>query len=428
MRVLLTGATGLIGTATASRLVKDGHEVIGVARRTQPERHGVTWLTLDMRDADRPEHWLPHLAGIDAVVNCAGVLQDGAEDSARAAHVTGPIALFAACASAGVKRVIQISAIGIDRETPTEFSLTKREGDGALMATELEWIILRPSVVVGRAAYGGSALFRGLATLPVIPRAAGTGPLQVVQIDDLVETIVHYLRPGAPCHVELEIVGPDRLSFDDTVATYRAWLGWQPARHIATPQWLLRALARLGDIAGWFGWRPPIRTTALREIARGAVGDPAPWIAATGIHPRSLAAALAAEPATVQERWFACLYLLKPLVFCVLVLFWIATGVVSLASGWQTGMELMHQAGLTGFLAPLTIVAGALADLCIGVGIAFRRTARPALWAAFALSVAYMVIGTILVPQLWSDPLGPLLKIWPILALNLVAIAILEDR
>jgi hypothetical protein len=110
------------------------------------------------------------------------------------------------------------------------------------------------------------------------------------------------------------------------------------------------------------------------------------------------------------------------------VLFWVATGVVALAPGWQRGMDILHQAGVIGFAAPLTIVAGALADLCIGIGIAFRRTARPALWMAFALSVIYMVIGTILAPHLWSDPLGPMLKIAPILILHLVAIAVLEDR
>ena len=50
------------------------------------------------------------------------------------------------------------------------------------------------------------------------------------------------------------------------------------------------------------------------------------------------------------------------------------------------------------------------------------------MWAAFALSLAYVVIGTLLVPRLWIDPLGPMLKIWPVLALNLMLLAILEER
>jgi DoxX-like family len=64
----------------------------------------------------------------------------------------------------------------------------------------------------------------------------------------------------------------------------------------------------------------------------------------------------------------------------------------------------------------------------VGIGIAVRPTARPALRAALALSVFYGVVGTVLVPQLWTDPLAPLLKIVPLVALNLVALAILDDR
>lgn len=88
----------------------------------------------------------------------------------------------------------------------------------------------------------------------------------------------------------------------------------------------------------------------------------------------------------------------------------------------------MNEGGVTGSWAAATVIAGAMADLAVGIGIAVRRTTRLALYAAFSLSLAYVLIGTWLIPGLWIDPLGPMLKIWPILALNLVAIAILEDR
>src|SRR5947208_2452636 len=60
--------------------------------------------------------------------------------------------------------------------------------------------------------------------------------------------------------------------------------------------------------------------------------------------------------------------------------------------------------------------------------IAFRRTARIGLYAAFVISIVYAAIGTVLVPWLWFDPLGPMLKIGPIMVFNLVALAIYEDR
>src|SRR5919198_949932 len=164
MRVLVTGATGLVGGAVVARLIGAGHEVIAVARRTGRARRSVPvvqWLTLDIAAMKTPEDWLPHLGGVETVVNCAGVLQDSSRDSTRGVHVEGAVALFAACERAGLRRVVHISAIGIDRQTPTRFSRTKLEADRALMARDLDWVILRPSVVLGPAAYGGSALFRG---------------------------------------------------------------------------------------------------------------------------------------------------------------------------------------------------------------------------------------------------------------------------
>jgi MFS superfamily sulfate permease-like transporter len=76
----------------------------------------------------------------------------------------------------------------------------------------------------------------------------------------------------------------------------------------------------------------------------------------------------------------------------------------------------------------ITVVAGALADLAIGIAVAYRPTARYGLYAAITISFSYAIIGTILVPRLWADPLGPMLKIWPIIVLHFTALAILENR
>ena len=128
----------------------------------------------------------------------------------------------------------------------------------------------------------------------------------------------------------------------------------------------------------------------------------------------------------MQERWFARLYFAKPLTLAVLALYWIATGLIALGPGWEDAVGLIQEAGFAA-AAPLA-AAGAIADIAIGVAIAIRRTAGPALWAALALSIAYVALGTLLLPGLWADPLGPLLKIVPIVVLNLVALAILDDR
>jgi uncharacterized protein YbjT (DUF2867 family) len=430
MKVLLTGASGLIGSAVRVRLVREGHEVVAVVRpggTSAADPAGGRTVAVDIAKATQPGDWLPHLDGVEAVVNCAGVLQDSPRDSIHGVHAAGVSALFAACERRGVRRVVHLSAIGVDRGALTPFSESKLAGDAILMARDLDWVILRPSVVVGRPAYGGSALFRGLAALPMLPVMPDTGPLQVVQLEDVVETVVVLLRPEAPARVVLEVAGPERLNMTEIVTAYRRWLGWGRPRTVRMPGWLAGAMYRLGDFAGWLGWRPPIRTTAEREMVRGAVGDPSEWQRLTGIVPRALGEALALQPPSVQERWFAQLYFLKPLVFVVLALFWIATGLVSLGPGYGIGLSLMAEGGAAS-IGPETVIAGAIADIVIGAAIAFRRTARAGLFGAIAITIGYVFLGTYLVPRLWADPLGPMLKIWPILVLHLVALAILDDR
>lgn len=160
MQILVVGATGLIGAATVARLIHDGHHMTGIARdirRAERRWPQVRWIGLDLSKTISPDVWLPHLDGVQAVVNCAGILQDAPGESVRGVHERGIAALFEACARKGLRRVVQLSAIGIDREAPTEFSLTKLAGDQALMRQDLDWVILRPCVVVGRSAYGGSS-------------------------------------------------------------------------------------------------------------------------------------------------------------------------------------------------------------------------------------------------------------------------------
>jgi hypothetical protein len=170
-----------------------------------------------------------------------------------------------------------------------------------------------------------------------------------------------------------------------------------------------------------------MRNNAAREITRGATGDPEAWTTATGIRPQELSAALVANPATVQDKWFAGLYFIKPAIFVVLPFFWIMTGIISLTTGWQSGVQLLIGTAVSALAAPL-VIAGALADMIVGALITCRRTARFGLWGAAGMCVFYAVAGTILRPDLWNEPLGPLLKILPILLLHLVALAILEER
>lgn len=122
MRVLVVGASGFIGSAVCARLLSEGYVVTGVSRSATPAALGaVRHLRVDMAMATQPGDWLPLLEGIEAVVNCAGVLQDAPGDSTRTVHADAAAALFRACERARVRRVVHISAAGVDRPL-TSFS------------------------------------------------------------------------------------------------------------------------------------------------------------------------------------------------------------------------------------------------------------------------------------------------------------------
>jgi hypothetical protein len=272
-------------------------------------------------------------------------------------------------------------------------------------------------------------MLRGAAGVPgITPVVAATGPVHVVAMEDVVETVAWALRSGAPARLSFDLACPQPVTIADIVAGYRGWLGLRPQPAVALPQWCAVATARLADALSWLGWRSPMRSTALAQLTAGIVGDPARWMEATGIAPKSLEEILNCHPAAVQDRWFAHLYFLKPIAIGVLALFWIATGVIALGPGWDEAVAVIRGAGAGAGFAGVAVVAGAALDMVLGAGVLVRRASRAALLGMLAVSLAYAATAAVIAPQLFLDPLGRILKIFPIMLANLFAIAILDER
>jgi uncharacterized protein YbjT (DUF2867 family) len=103
MRVLVTGAYGLIGAACLARLHAAGHDVVAAGRNLRSARRRLPyaqWIAADFRKLASAEAWQPLLQGIDAVVNCVGVLQDGLRDDVQRVQLDGTKALFDGCVRA----------------------------------------------------------------------------------------------------------------------------------------------------------------------------------------------------------------------------------------------------------------------------------------------------------------------------------------
>ncbi len=273
MNVLVCGASGFVGRAACEALRRRGHRVIASTSSTAP--------ALDMvhadfaRDVD-PAAWRPRLAGVDAVVNAVGVLRDSRRRPIAAVHERAPRALFEACAQAGVRRVVQVSALGI-AGSHTAYARTKRAAEDALLehgaAGRLDGVVVRPSVVFGRGG-ASSALFLALARLPVLllPAAVRATRVQPVAVHEVGEAIAT-LAIGGPDDRVLAAVGPEPLVLGDFIASLRAQAGRPPARVGTLAHALARWSARVGDVVPVSPWCS--ETLALLDTDN--VADPAPF-------------------------------------------------------------------------------------------------------------------------------------------------------
>ena len=432
MRILLTGATGFIGRHIAGRLIAGGHDVVCCVRneaRAARMFPGQRTIGCEFNRDTRPEAWYSRLADIDAVINCAGILQNCPGQSIDAIHSAAPKALFEACRETGVRRVLQISALGADKGAGTAYAETKRAADEYLQDLDLDWTILKPSLVYSCAgSYGGTSLFRAMAALPFAIPVVGEGrqAFQPIHMDDLAEGALRLLEDSTPRRIVIAANGPEARSFAEILVCLRQWLGLGPAPTLRIPPRLATLAARLGDL---LGARGPLNTTSLRMLNYGNTADSGDFVAATGVEPRRFTAALSAQPAHVQDRWHARLYFLRPLLRLVIALFWIVSGLVALAPGaTQRAAPFLALAGISEAQFGLALVAGAMIDILLG-GLLLIRW-RVLLVASLQLLVTafYLAWLTIAAPDLWLDPLGALTKTLPLVIATFVMMAIEEER
>jgi uncharacterized protein YbjT (DUF2867 family) len=433
MRVLVLGGYGLIGAHVVAHLLAAGHQVVGLGRDTEraarrfPE---MQWISANLARLLAPEAWQSILAeaGAEAIVNAAGVLQDGARDRVADVQTRSMLALYTAAAAHGVARFVQISATRAGTDASTAFMRTKGVADAALAQSGLEWTILRPGLVLSPEAYGGTALVRALAAMPcLMPVAFGESPVQTVAADDVANAVVQVLEGRVASRRTYDLVEDAPHSMRELEREVRRWLGFAPAREVAVPAGLVRLVALVADGLGWLGWRSPFRSTAVAEIAAGIRGDPGAWREATGKSVKPLGLTLRAIPSTVQERWFARAFLVKPLAMAVLAAFWLTTGMLALAQPAEAKAVLTSR-GVTDGFAGAIVIGGALLDVALGLGILLKSTAVRAAHGMILVTIAYLVGGSLIAPDLWLDPLGPLVKAVPAMVLAVVVLALEGDR
>lgn len=401
--VLVVGAQGFLGGYIAAGLRGHGYRVLCGVRR--PRIDAAEERRCDLGTMASPADWREALAGADAVVNVAGILRETGAQTFEAVHLRAPLALANACIEHGVRRFVQISALGDPRDG--KFIASKHRFDSALLALPLSAVVLRPSVVYAPdGSYGGTSLLRAMAALPFGIWVPGDGDwrLQPLSAEDLAEIVARSIDSTASGI--FDVGGPAPIPLREYQRRWRHWLRIDGGRVIKVPLPLTTPLVWMAERIG----RGPLGTTMWRMLRRGNVTTPdasARIEEAFGIAPHALDEVLSQHPSHVQDRWHARLYLLAPLLRFALVALWIVSGVTGLLStsteiGKVVGSSIPHASALANFAACV--------DFVFAIWLLTGWRMRWAL-AGMALSVViYTIAFSLFSPAAWLATLGGLAK------------------
>ncbi len=420
---LVTGAGGFLAGFIIAALREHGWRVLRGVR--SPEAVDEDAHHCDFERLREPRHWAPQLAGVDAVVNVAGILRETGTRRFDTIHHDAPLALAQACVDCGVRRFVQISALG--DSTDGAFVTSKHRFDDALLGLPLSAVVLRPSVVYSASgSYGGTSLLRALAAMPGVLLLPGDGEwlIQPLAAEDLAQLVVHALESGE-CGA-FEVGGPHPISLRAYQQRWRAWLRLPVARVVRIPE----ALASLGvSLSEWLG-RGPMAATTWRMLRRGnvtAIDAGERLHRSFGCAPRALDDVLAGRPSQAQDRWHARLYLVAPALRMGIVLLFLISAWVGFATP-SAEIQRLAAGSLLSLLHPVELARGAaVIDLVLGIALLIGARVRWVIAAMLALIAAYTLAFGLMLPALWLDPLGGLAKNLVVLP-ALAALWILSER
>jgi uncharacterized protein YbjT (DUF2867 family) len=227
-RIAVLGGTGFVGRAVCERLLRRSAEgAIVVPTRRAMHADTVRALpTVDVRVAD--VHDDAALAGVldgcDAVINLVAILHGNAAAFAQV-HARLPERIAAACAAAGITRVLHVSALGVSASAPSNYLRSKAAGEDALRAAPLALTLLRPSVIFGARDRLLNLFAELQAIAPLVPLAGADARLQPVWLDDVAEAIVRCLDTPATIGQTIECAGPDVVTLAELVRLAGRWSG-----------------------------------------------------------------------------------------------------------------------------------------------------------------------------------------------------------
>jgi uncharacterized protein YbjT (DUF2867 family) len=245
-KILVLGGTGFVGRSLCEKLVERnaGAGLLRVpTRRLQHGQRLRALPTLELVQADvfDPVQLQRVVAGVDAVVHLVAVLHGSAERFGRV-HVGLPQALAMACKTAGVQRLVHVSALGVGPGAPSNYLRSKTAGEAALAAGGLDLTVLRPSVIFGAEDRFMNVFAQLQGVAPFMPLAGSHARFQPVWVEDVARAIVTCLDKPETVGKTYECVGPTEYTLSQLVHLAGQWSGHDRPQ-IALPDWAARLQA-----------------------------------------------------------------------------------------------------------------------------------------------------------------------------------------
>lgn len=292
MNLLLIGGTGFLGSHLAAVLAAAGHRLTLPTRRRERAKQLALLPTAEVIEADvhDPAVLARLCRGQDAVFSLVGVLKGGEGEPYGAgfarAHVELPRKIAEACGTAGVPRLIHVSALKAAADAPSGYLRSKAAGEAALLAAQPEVAVtlVRPSVIFGR---GDSflTLFAGLLKMaPVVPLACPQARFQPVWVGDVTAVLAACLERPESRGAAYDLCGPRTYSLKELVA-YAGRVSGHPRPILGLPDFVswLQAWA-MEFVPGGPMTRDNVRSMRVPSICEA--GCPLPF----GLQPTSLEA------------------------------------------------------------------------------------------------------------------------------------------